>query len=166
MARIKVIESYEDYSASYSGDIISFKNNSSLVMKARVQNNGYLLICLTMKGVQKYLSVHRLVAKAFVPNPKNKPQVNHIDGNKLNNRASNLEWVTSSENQLHASKLGLFRDQRGLKNSQCKLTNAKVVKIRKLFTTGKYTKKYLSSMYNVSPGLISHIILRRVWAHI
>lgn len=67
----------------------------------------YLAVGLCKDGVVKSRRVHRLVAEAFIPNPQGKPQVNHKDGNKGNNFASNLEWSTNSENQIHARKTGL-----------------------------------------------------------
>jgi len=76
-------------------------------LKQHVSNSGYARVELFSNGSGRKFSVHRLVATAFVPNPHNKPQVNHIDGNKLNNAASNLEWVTQSENQKHAYAIGL-----------------------------------------------------------
>lgn len=68
---------------------------------------GYVQAALRMNKVYKHVKVHRMSAIAFIPNPENKPQVNHIDGNKLNNNITNFEWVTSSENHLHAFKTGL-----------------------------------------------------------
>lgn len=70
---------------------------------------GYLQIALHKEGKYKYYKVHRLVAQTFIPNPDNKEQVNHIDGNKQNNCIDNLEWVTGKENMLHASKNGLLK---------------------------------------------------------
>ena len=63
---------------------------------------------LTKCGKRTTHLIHRLVAQAFIPNPENKPQINHIDGNPLNNHISNLEWVTNQENAIHASKNGLL----------------------------------------------------------
>lgn len=68
---------------------------------------GYNRISLTVNSIQITAKRHRLVACKFIPNINNKPQVNHKDGNKLNNHVSNLEWCTNSENQTHALKTGL-----------------------------------------------------------
>lgn len=68
---------------------------------------GYLRVRIYIAGIRKTVKVHREVAKAFIPNPDNKPEVNHKDGNKENNLVDNLEWSTSLENTLHAYKTGL-----------------------------------------------------------
>lgn len=73
------------------------------VLKAAPGTQGYLVVSLERSSTVK--RVHRLVAQAFIPNPCNKPFINHIDGNVANNRVDNLEWCTNSENQLHASKV-------------------------------------------------------------
>ena len=77
------------------------------IMKPALKRNGYLQVGLRKHSERKWFSVHRLVAIHFIENPDKKPQVNHIDGNKLNNTIENLEWVTEKENQNHAARLGL-----------------------------------------------------------
>lgn len=84
----------------------------SIIMKTRVLR-GYETVGLTKNGKQKTKPVHRIIAEAFIPNPENKEEVNHLDGDKLNNKLSNLEWVTKSENSLHAFKLGLRKTTDG-----------------------------------------------------
>lgn len=74
----------------------------SHIMKIQFNNKGYCFVCFKEKGKRKNLLVHRLVAEAFIPNPENKTEVNHIDGNPKNNNINNLEWVTPSENRKHA----------------------------------------------------------------
>lgn len=76
-------------------------------------SNDYKFIPLCKNGTVKPQMIHRIVATAFIPNPENKPQVNHIDGNKKNNRVDNLEWVTQSENMIHAAKIGLVKNKGG-----------------------------------------------------
>jgi hypothetical protein len=70
---------------------------------------GYMIVVLSKNGIHKSIRVHRLVADAFLPNPESKTEVNHIDGNKANNRVSNLEWATRNENMSHAFTTGLAK---------------------------------------------------------
>lgn len=83
--------------------------------------NGYRFVCLRKEGANKPIMVHRLVAKEFVPNPKNLPTVNHLDGKKDNNLAENLEWCTQGENLKHAIDIGVVK-------CQCKITRKCIVK--------------------------------------
>ena len=103
---------------------------SSLSNNYLATEDGRVLNALTMDEVHytaaKYLQtaisgtkyIHRLIAEAFVPNPENKPFVNHIDGDKYNNAADNLEWVTNSENVKHAYNTGLHKGRRSLNDEQ------------------------------------------------
>jgi len=109
------------------------KGRSGKIMKQRINKEGYYMLCLKpegRKGKPKAIKIHILVARAFVSNPENKPQVNHIDGNKLNNNACNLEWCTGKENIQHAFKHNLVTIYKGEDNSQAKLTNKQVKWIR------------------------------------
>ncbi len=94
--------------------------------KCKKTRDGYFESTLVKNSKPKSIRTHRLVAIAFCENPHNKKEVNHIDGNKRNNRADNLEWVTSSENQKHAYKLGLQKVSGGA------LSNRKKVKCLEL----------------------------------
>lgn len=76
------------------------------------QGSGYLFVTLFADGKRKQQYIHRLVAQAFIPNEENKSDVNHIDGNKVNNHRSNLEWTTRSENLIHAHKKGFLNQSR------------------------------------------------------
>lgn len=78
------------------------------LLKPKKHKDGYLFVTLTKEKSKKNFYVHRLVAEAFIPNPENKPQVNHINGNKTDNTISNLEWVTNAENSRHAYNNGLY----------------------------------------------------------
>lgn len=115
----KEIKGYEGrYIISNYGEIISLprykQNNSKLQYVepkeiARYVNpkNGYVYVQLWNNATYKNIRLHKLVAQNFIPNKDNKLQINHIDGNKQNNRADNLEWCTASENIIHAYRTGL-----------------------------------------------------------
>lgn len=97
------IDGFDLYQASSDGRIYS--KRTKLFLKPKITRFGYAEITLYPGQVSK--KVHRLVAEAFIPNPDDKPQVNHIDGDKLNNHVDNLEWSTSTENNRHARERGL-----------------------------------------------------------
>ena len=105
----KDIKSYEGiYQVSNLGRVRSFaKSYDPHIMTPMPNQKGYMRIFLINGTKHKWLRVHRLVAMAFIPNPNNLPQVNHKDGNKLNNCVDNLEWVTNQENCEHAQRNGL-----------------------------------------------------------
>ena len=98
------------YEVSNSGKIRSnnyLGHGGQKELSLAKDQKGYLRVRIFMAGTRKTVKVHREVAKAFIPNPDNKPEVNHKDGNKENNRVDNLEWSTSLENTLHAYETGL-----------------------------------------------------------
>ena len=107
----KDIPDYEGlYQISNLGNVksLSFGNlNSEKLLKSSPTNCGYYKVQLYKNHHAKMHYVHRLVASSFIPNPNNKPQINHIDGDKSNNRALNLEWVSAKENTKHATNIGL-----------------------------------------------------------
>ena len=113
------------YVVSDCGKVKSLGNGNSTnpnfrkerILKTTYSANGYEKVKLNKEGKRKHAHVHRLVAIAFLDNPKNNPEVNHKDGDKLNNNYSNLEWVTASENQIHAFNNGLQKARKGIYSS-------------------------------------------------
>lgn len=103
---LKPIKDFENYLISDSGQIFSTRSERYLSINNNVKLD-YPQIHLWKNGKEYMFYVHRLVAQTFIDNPLNLPEVNHIDGNRTNNKVSNLEWVTSSGNSYHASKTGL-----------------------------------------------------------
>ena len=101
------IKEIEGYFISNYGRLRSDKGNKPIILKTKIIPSGYEQITLNNKGTKVYRYIHRLVAEVFVDNPNNLPWVNHIDGVKTHNYATNLEWVVPSENSKHAFRHGL-----------------------------------------------------------
>lgn len=120
------IEGYERlYQISNLGRVKSLKRNTAhnRIMKPKKDKYGYLYIGLCKNGELSYKKIHRLVARAFIPNYNNLPQINHIDGNKTHNCVSNLEWCDASYNQKHAYRLGLSKSwMKGKFGKDCKFS--------------------------------------------
>ena len=150
------------YEVSNLGKIKSYALDKPHIKKLSYKRMGYPYTMLYKNGRGQWVNIHRLIAKTFIPNPKNKPQVNHIDGNKQNNKVSNLEWVTHSENTIHAFKIGLMA--RGEEHKSAKLSDKEVREIRKKYSSGKYLQKELAEKYNVGQASISRIVLNRMRA--
>ncbi|ASZ71935.1 HNH endonuclease [Lactococcus phage 96403] len=96
------IDGFEEYEVSNLGKVRNMKNGR--ILKPSLNNYGYLIHCLYGCDKKKNLLLHRIIATAFIDNPEEKPQVNHIDENKLNNDLSNLEWCTGRENIIHGTR--------------------------------------------------------------
>ena len=146
------------YEVSDTGEIRNVK--TKLVRKARVNKFGYLQMNFPKNdgsGQSITKAIHRLVAEAFIPNPLNLPEVNHKDGNKLNNAVGNLEWVTVSDNQKHAFLLGLSYVYRGSDHINAKLTEEDVNEIKIRYKKNVSFQK-LADEYGVSPTTIRRVI--------
>lgn len=159
----KEIKDFSGYFVSTAGKV---KNSHGQIMSNEVSNAGYNRVHLCKNGKAKHLSVHRLVAKAFISNPNNLRVVNHKNGIKTDNRVENLEWSTHSANLQHAYDFNLRVGNFGEANGQAKLTRKKVEEIRTLYK--KQSKKYgsyaLAKIYNVSSSTILHIVKNKKWS--
>ena len=155
----------QEYKITYSGTIISCKKSVEIPLHPWKSASGYLYIDLSIKGKKSTFRVNRLVALCWIPNPKNKPEVNHIDGDKENNKVSNLEWATHLENMQHAKDTGLLPNRVGSNNGRAKLNEYQVISIRVWLLQG-FTQKEISKVFNVSICTISDIKLRKTWTHL
>ena len=111
------------------------------------------------------MRVHRLVALTFIPNPENKPEVNHITGVKTCAWVGNLEWVTGKENMQHAYRMGLNKPKYGEDHASSTCTNKQVHEICKLLAEGKYPKE-ISEKLNIHKNIIDSIRIGSTWKHI
>jgi hypothetical protein len=159
------IKGFENYEVNAEGKIRNKKGKTL----SFGESGGYLKVGLYDSNKNRFnLYVHRIVATAFIPNIHNKPEVNHINGIKSDNRKDNLEWNTSSENTIHSFKTGLSTKNAviGQKNGRSKLSNKEVLEIKEKYRLGNISQRTLSNQYNVSQCMISNIIKGVNWIHV
>jgi len=172
----KDVQDYEGfYQVSNKSEIRSVdryiyctRNKSYSLMKGRILKQtfggNYYGVTLTKDNNKKYKLVHRLVAELFIANSENKSEVNHIDGNKKNNKLNNLEWVTHKENESHASRLNLKANGENHHNSKFK--NNDIINIYKTYHNKLKTLSQLAKKYNVAYTTIDYIVSKKYWKKI
>lgn len=163
----KPVAGYESrFLVSSRGEIKSLKSRtgSGKLRKLAISNKGYWTLGIKQNGKMKVVLVHRLLAQTFIKNPENKPCVNHIDSNRLNNNLENLEWCTQSENMLHAVKFGNMQI-RGELNYRAKLREKDVFIIKKRLLANEKIVE-IARDYGVSATAISLIKRKVNWKYL
>ena len=165
---------YTRYEVDVLGNVYGINGQK---LKPATDKKGYLRVGLMISKKLCTKKVHRLVAMAFIPNPYNKPTVNHINGIKTDNRVENLEWNTYKENTQHAIDNSLFYFnsskesinkiiKKGSLNGNALLDEVKVLEIRKKYKPRIYTKAMLALEYGVKEACIKDVVNRNSWKHI
>lgn len=145
---------FNNYHISEEGIVTNTKTGS--ILKGEINNAGYRRVQLT--GRKRYF-VHRLVAITYIPNPDNLPQVNHKNGNKLDNRVCNLEWVTASDNQKHCSRM--LGKRIGLANGNNKHSDELVDLIKSKIEAGQ-SRRSISRELELPQSTVQQIYFNRI----
>lgn len=173
----KSIEGYEGfYEVSSYGRVKSLKRsmigkklnkrfNDKIISQALSKKNSYYHVLLHKLGTRKNMLVHRLVALAFIEKPFKDVEVNHKDGNKLNNNVNNLEWVTKSENNIHARRLNLVDQAIGERNGAAKTTTASVYSIRDMIAEG-ILPSVAGKLFGINKRTVRDMCNGSTWTHI
>lgn len=165
---MKDVVGYEGiYAVNEKGGVWSYPNkrHGGKWMKPRFNLQGYKFVGLRKTGKrQRNFSIHKLVALAYIPNVQCKPQINHKNGIKTDNKVENLEWCTSSENLKHAFKIGL-KSQDGEKHPSAFLSEREVEDIRQMRKSTNLTYQEIADKFGISGGHVGSIVSGFRWKH-
>jgi len=163
---IKEIQGFPGYYISETGTVYSTKTGEWRERKLQTSYRGYKMVEIRDSSNKPFFkSVHRIVANAFIPNPENKPQVNHIDGNKTNNDVCNLEWCTEAENTAHAIETGL-RDYIGEGNPASTTTESQIRQACQLMQDANLSRTEISRITGVWSDTLYKLRAGIAWSHV
>lgn len=158
------LSEFPDYEINRFGVIRNRKTGK--VKSQYPSNGGYYFVTLHKENQGgKPRRVHRLLAEAFIPNPQQKPCINHINGNRGDYSLENLEWCTHDENMKHAFRTGLVNNT-GERNGQAKISTEIAKKIKLLLASRKLTQQKIAERFGISRSLVLGIKLGRLWSHV
>lgn len=151
------------YTVYENGDV--YRNNRKIIQRP-CYHDGYASFTAGKRNARRSIRTHTIVGKLFVDNPNNLPELDHLDENRMNPSADNLEWVTHKENIRRAYEKG-SHDGRitGVKNPKAKLNDEIVKEIRKDFNSG-ITQKKISVKYNIPWTTVHNIVTYQTWKHV
>ena len=158
---MQVIQGFEDYTISRTGEVVNTRTGRVLKYDT---SSPYRRVTLSKNGKTKRVSVHRLVAMHYIPNPSQSPQVNHINGDKHDNRVENLEWATCKENTGHAFDSGL----RPVGSDHCNstITNEQAHRVCSMLLDGYVRGAILTTVHGVAKHHVHDIRRRKTWTHV
>lgn len=160
---LPVVGAETHYLISNLGRLKSIKKDGSTYLRKPSSRSGYYRTRLSVNNNIMQETIHRLVAKAFIPNPENKPVINHKNSNRLDNRVENLEWCTQAENLAHAISVGNLK-LRGKDNANSILTEADVLQIREEFDKKQNGYKAIADKYGVHRDTIYRVVNKINWS--
>lgn len=155
-----------DYIVSSDGKVYSTHNvgrgKYHKEISQRENEDGYMVITAGKTHHRRSMRVHRMVALAFVPNPNNLPEVDHIDNNRKNNSASNLQWISGTDNKKKTPFKRRSSTHKGILNGRARLTETDIVSIRDLYMNGTKQSE-IAKLFNVGWSTVHNIIIHNTW---
>jgi hypothetical protein len=147
------------------GKVFGLKTGAEI--KQRLNPDGYLTFTAGSKQNRTCIRTHRAVASAFIPNPNNLPEVDHLDNNRANPVDINLEWCTHQENIRRSYARGCQAGRAvGIKNPKVRLSESDVIEIRRLYDNNIMTQMQIAKQYNIGWSTVHNVVFRFTWKHI